>query len=212
MKRLLFVASVLAWTATEGWAGLLVDQSPPNGNSFDITDFRLADDFTLSSVASVNEIGFWYQAQFQTDLAAVTYAVYRDNAGSLATLLQSDTINTPDTSFDPVSGFFFANFVITPISLGGGTYWLELHAGSTLTDASGFTVSWAAAGDNLTNVALENLSLGLPDAPVNASGFDQYAFQLSGTQTPEPGPAALCALGFCAFAFAARRIRTTSTK
>jgi hypothetical protein len=170
----------------------LFSQGPPNGNNFDITDYRLADDFSVPANESLDHIGFWYQAQDQSDLAAVTYAVYQDRGGALGALLGSGTINNPNTSYDSLSGLFFGDFPIAPLAvLGGSTYWLELHAGASLTDTSGFTVSWAAADDNATQIALANYLLNPPDSPVNFSGFDQYAFDLGGTPVPEPALAAL---------------------
>lgn len=150
----------------------LFSQGPPNGNSFDITDFRLADDFSLPGASVVDGIDFWYMAQQETDLSVLTYAIYADQGGHLGTLLQSQTTTNIATSFDNSSGLFFATFPISPLILNGGSYWLELHAGSSLTDTSGFTVSWGAAPDNATAIALENLSLGLPNTPVNVSGFN----------------------------------------
>lgn len=209
---LLAIAGLLLWIAQPGArAGVISSQGPPNGNNFDITDSRLADDFSLTAAATLNEIGFWYQAQEQTDLAVITYAVYQDSSGALGALLQSETVDNPGTSFDAISGLFFADFNITPLDLlGGTTYWLELHAGSSLTDASGFTVSWGAADDNATNVALENATLGLPNSPVGFSGFNQYAFVLSGASSssiPEPVPAALLLFGLFLLPPMARRAR-----
>jgi hypothetical protein len=177
-------------------ADVLFTQSPPNGNNFDITDYRLADDFTVAADATLNEIGFWYDAQQETDLAAVTYAVYKDDGGAPGTLLQSETVDGPPTSFDSASGLFHADFSVDPLPLAGASsYWLELHAGASLTDDSGFTVSWGAADDNATAIALESLTLGVPDTPVDFSGFDQYAFVLgtssSSSSVPEPAPISL---------------------
>ncbi len=97
-SKSLAIAAYLLWMgAPAARADSLFSQGPPNGNNFDITDYRLADDFSLAQSATVDEIGFWYQAQYQTDLSAVTYAIYADNAGALGTVLQSGTINSPGT-------------------------------------------------------------------------------------------------------------------
>jgi hypothetical protein len=210
MKTICFLLFLSALYPVNG--GVVFSQAPPNGNNFDITDFRLADDFALLAGTAVTQIGFWYQAQEQTDLAAVTYAVYVDNSGALGTLLQSETINSPDTSQDLSSGLFFADFNITPLLLTGGvTYWLELHAGSSLTDTSGFVVSWGSADDNLTQIALQSLTLGLPDTPVGFSGFDQYAFQLSDASSSAPEPASEWLVVFALSMFAVKiRLQRTS--
>lgn len=199
-------AALLVQLARPAAAAAIFSQDSPNGNSFDITDYRLADDFSLPGASVVDGIDFWYQAQFQTDLSVVTYAIYANQAGALGTLLQSETINTITTSCcDASSGLFLANFSITTVSLPAGSYWLELHAGSTLIDTSGFLVSWGAAPDNATAIALNNQSLNQPDTPVNVSGFNQYAFDINGTAAPEPATAALAVLGLCGLALWRRR-------
>jgi len=192
MKGLLLLAA----TVLLAKADVIADQSALNGNSFDITDYRLADDFTPSAAAYLGQVQFWYQAQQQTDLASVAYAIYADNGGALGAMLDSGTVTGPATGYDSASGLFFADFAVSPLLVSAGkTYWLELHAGSSLTDASGFTVSWAATDDNATGIALQNLGLSAPDTAVGVSGFDEYSFVLSGTEVPEPRAATLLATG-----------------
>jgi hypothetical protein len=95
-----------------------------------------------------------------------------------------------------------ASVSIAGVSVGPGTYWLELHAGSSLDDGTNsgtsFAIDWAAVDDNATLVA-EYAGLGtVPNTPVDVSGYDDYAFQLTGqtvTATPEPGTAASLLLG-----------------
>jgi len=185
MKRALFsIWAALAVVSMQARADFLFSQGPPNGNGHTITDARLADDFSLPAASSLNEIEFWYNAQFIDDLSDVTYAIYDNSAGSLGLMEASETISTLSLSSD--SGFFLADFQITPLNLAPGTYWLELHAGTSLTDDNGgLNIDWIATDDNATAIALSN-PVGLPDTPVNVSGFDQYSFQLIGTAVPEP--------------------------
>jgi hypothetical protein len=188
------MAVLAAWCIPAG-ATLIVDQSPPNLNSGDIVGFRLADDFTLGGPSVVDAINFWYQAQFQTDLSSVTYAIYANASGALGTKLFSGTV-TPSTSFDSLNDNFFATLPVPNLTLSAGTYWLELHAGNSLTDSNGgLTVWWAGANDNATHVALWSATPNSPSIPETISGFEQYAFQLDGTgagsaSAPEP-PATL---------------------
>jgi hypothetical protein len=170
-------------------ASLIVDQSPPNTNSVDMTFSRDADDFALTGASTVANINFWYQANFETDLADVTYAIYADSGGSLGTLLYTGTA-IPTTSADVNA--FFASFAVPNLALGAGTYWLELHSGTSLTDTTGFNVWWANADDNGTHPALSDPAPGSPLTPLSVSGFEQFAFQLDGTgppATPPPGSA-----------------------
>ena len=106
----------------------LFNQGPPNGNNFDITDYRLADDFSVPASVSLDHIGFWYQAQDQSDLAAVTLRGVsgswwrpRGAAGSsaLSTTRTLPTIHSRDY-FSPI-------FPIAPLAVpGGSTYWLGI--------------------------------------------------------------------------------------
>ena len=179
------------------------DQSPPNDNATNIVDFRLADDFVLTGQSTVDMISFWYQAQFQADLASVTFAIYSDSGDALGTLLDTGTV-TPVTSVDVNA--FFATFTIPDLSLAPGTYWLELHSGSSLTDNTGFAVDWAASADNMTFAALLASTPNQPNSSIGTSGFEQYAFQLGGTEAPEPSPIILCSTGILAcIAFLIRR-------
>jgi hypothetical protein len=193
-------------------AGLIVDQSPPNGNALDMTDYRVADDFTLSGSYAIDAIDFWYFAQEQTDLSNLTYGIYQNSGGSLGTLLYTGTV-TPSTSFDNTNDAYFAVASVGSLDLGSGTYWLELHAGSSFTDDNGsLEVDWATVNDNATAIALINTSGGLPNAPVDLSEYEQMAFQIdaqSGSSppvtVPEPsvgllaGPALAGLLGLSAF-------------
>jgi hypothetical protein len=201
-KRLPLLAfPALVFCLTPARATLIYDQSPPNNNSSDMVNFRLADDFTLSGASVVMNINFWYQAQFQTDLSNVTYAIYANSSGHLGPQLFTGSV-APVTSFDSPNNAFFATFAVPSLSLAAGTYWLELHAGSSLIDNNGtITVWWAAAADNGSLEALTNAVPSSPSTTITTSGFEQYAFQLDGTgpaggsSVPEPTSALLVASG-----------------
>jgi hypothetical protein len=190
--KVLFVCLAAVLFAATAQAIPLWNQSPPNDNATNIVDFRLADDFILNTPASVNTILFWYQAQLQTDLSSIVWAFYNDSSGALGSMLKSGTA-APSTSVD--GNAFLASFSIPSLSLSGGTYWLELHAGTSLTDTSALAVFWAATGDNATHAALLAATPGSPGSPIGNSGFEQYAFQLGGSAVPEPGAGLLFVSG-----------------
>jgi hypothetical protein len=218
MKRRFFFAVLMtlmaAWSIPAG-ATLIFDQSPPNLNSGDIVGFRFADDFTLGGPSVVDAINFWYQAQFQTDLSSVTYAVYANAAGALGTMLFTGTV-TASTSFDSLNDNFFATLAVPNLSLSAGAYWLELHAGNSLTDSNGgLTVWWAGAADNATHVALWSATPNPPSIPENTSGYEQYGFQLDGTggssaSVPEPSATLLVGTGLAVlYWWRRKRVRPT---
>jgi len=216
MKHTFFIAALLI-SAVPATAGMIFDQSPPNGNSYDITNYRLADDFTLSGAATLTSGDFWYQAQYETDLSNLTYAFYADSSGHLGALLTSATVS-PVTSWDATNNAYYASFALPGLSLGAGTYWLELHAGtSRIDDNGGLLVSWMAANDNSTAQALTYTGIDSPWVAVGVSGFEQYAFQLSdsggGTVVPEPSTTLPSALALVWLAAAAvRRARERATR
>jgi len=186
-------------------ADTLFDQSGPNGNAVDFVDFRTADDFTLTGSSLVDGINFWYSAQFQTDLSSVTYAIYSNAAGALGSLVSTGTL-TPVTSYDSTDNTYFAALTLSAVSIGAGTYWLELHGGASLTDDNGgIAVWWDSANDNTTYMALQTSSsdpLALPNQPIAVSGYEQQAFQIEGStqgsSVPEPSSVLTVSAGLLA--------------
>jgi len=142
---------------------------------------------------------------FPSDLSAISLAIYANNGGSPGTLIseQDDIAVTGSADGSNVCpNCALASFSITNVALGRGGYWLELHAGASLDDGTNagttLEIDWAAVNDNATLVA-QYAGLGtVPNTPVDVSGYNDYAFQLTGqtvTATPEPGTAASLLLG-----------------
>jgi hypothetical protein len=213
MKTILFALLTAALSIR---ADIITDTSPPNNNATDIVDSRLAADFTLAGASVINDINFWYQAQFQTDLSNIAYAFYSDSAGTLGPVLASG-LASPSTSTG--ANAFLASFAIPNLPLNAGTYWLELHAGSSLTDNTNFTIWWAASDSAGTYPALQNSGLALPGTSIAIAGFEQYAFQLEGTggggggsPTPEPSSILLAAGGLACLGIARRRCARTGVQ
>ena len=214
IRSSIFAAVLMGLLAVPGRAStVLFDQTPTNTNSFSITEFRLADDFALTEpINTVTDLLFYYtysEGGSPSDLGAVTYAIYTNSAGALGTVIDSQTIaggsvtRTGQSTLCPTCAS--ATFSIAPLPLAGGTYWLELHNGTSLTDSSGFEIGWGAVDDNTDLIARYNGSGMTPDTPVDSSGFNQYAFQVFGTTVPEPGTLALLAVGLSILFVKARR-------
>jgi hypothetical protein len=202
--RLMVTAAVLCAAMPVFADSVLFDQSAVNANSLDFVNYRTADDFTLADGAIVDQINFWYQATYQTDLSEVAYGIYANSSGSLGALLYSGTA-TPVTADETL--YFSAEIAVPNLPLSSGMYWLELHAGSSLTDDNGtITVWWSTADDNGTALALQDLSPTIPMTPVNLSGDEQAAFQIVGTlTTPEPGGLIALALSLAGMGWMVRR-------
>jgi hypothetical protein len=210
--------SAVPFGSSQAPGGIIFDQTPTNTNGHSITDSRLADDFTLATQNTVQGINFYYKAFSISDLSEVTYAIYNNSGGALGSVIQTETIasgNVTRTGSALCPTCSLASFAISGINLSPGTYWLEVHAGLTLTSLNGgLAVDWAAVADNATFVArFSNNSGGaggVPNTPVNSSGNNNYAFQLTGIEeTPEPGTFVLLGLGLSLVAIKARRRSTT---
>jgi hypothetical protein len=188
---------------------VIFDQSTTlNGNGFDMTDNRIADDFTLASASIVQGINFEYifsGGGSPGDLSFISIGIYADNSGSPGTLIseQDDLAVTGSADSSNVCpNCSLASIAITNVALGAGNYWLELHAGSSLNDGtnagSTLEIDWAAVNDNAT-LGAQYAALGtVPNTPVDVSGYNDYAFQLTEpavTATPEPGTATAVLLG-----------------
>ena len=193
MIQKLILLALLPSAASQ--AAVILTQGPPNDNATNIVDFRVADDFTLSQTTVLTSVSFWYQAQFQDDLSSLAYAFYTNAGGAPGSTLFTGTA-TPQLSTD--ANAFLAAFSVPLLQFAPGTYWLELHGGTSLTDDTGFTIFWAATADNSTAIARLAEAPFPPGSPIPQSGFQQYAFQLEGRtiSTPAPEPAMTLPLVF----------------
>lgn len=99
-----------------------------------------------------------------------------------------------------------------PLALATGTYWLELHDGSSLTtvaNANTPNVLWAIVSGNPAGNAKQN---GIPNLPSNNTG-NTLAFQLFDNSTastnavPEPSTVSICAIGLAVLASRRRKNR-----
>jgi hypothetical protein len=219
IRSSIFAAALMGLLGVPGRAStVLFSQGPTNTNGFSITETRLADDFVLSEpINTVTDLLFYYtfsSGGSPGDLGAVTYAFYANNSGALGTVLQTSTIASGSVTRTGQSGLCptcaSATFSIaTPLPLVGGTYWLELHNGMSLTDTSGLEIGWGAVDDSNATAPLTaqwDQGTGMtPNTPVDSPGFNQYAFQVIGTTVPEPGATALLAVGLSILFVKARR-------
>ena len=220
-KRIFSIATMTLALTTAAHAGVLFDQSPTvSSNAFDIINFRIADSFILTGGGDTLEsINFWYAVAPTVgsinDLAAVTYAIYANNANAPGSLIFSETIASGSVTRSDASSVCATcneasfNLSVNPAlaNLAAGTYWLELHAGNTLNDTSNpAVVDWATVAANANPPAHWDQGAGVePDSSLQNFGgsntFEQYAFQISGTTgttgttVPEPGTIRLILLG-----------------
>ncbi len=189
------------------------DTNAPNSSSIDI--FRSADNFVLSNPANLTSIRLWLVTQSGEFQGSLTYAIYENSAGALGNLIQSNTVSgiTP-VLLNQIPGDIHSISVVdfdlpAPLVLGAGSYWLEIHHGSSLTSGTGFpNVLWAVVGGGGGGDAKRNPIPGLPTNSVNIELafelFDSSGAAPSGA-VPEPATIAISLAGLAAIGFLQRR-------
>lgn len=204
MKLIFPIAAMVALVgAIPTHAGTITDQSPPNLNAINMVTSRTAASFSSFSPFTVDTLNFWYQSTLEGDLANVAWAFYDNNAGMPGTLLYTG-VTAPTESVD--TDAFFATFTLPDLAFNPGIYWMELHAGPSLTDDTNgdtsFAVWWSNVDGTPARPTVSDYGMSLPHTPVTEDGFQQSAFQLLGTKgpgegstVPEPSAFALAAGG-----------------
>jgi hypothetical protein len=168
---------------------IVYDNGGPNqhGGS-DMTDFLESEDFTLSGATIISDVNFWNFQLLASDYKGSLYwAIQANAAGTPGDTIASgltSAVTRAATGLTDTSGIYseFTNsFNIAPTELGTGTYWLTLHNGP-ITDSNFSDFYWEWTADNGNSQAFDLVAGG----PWNAA-LSENAFQLSGTEVPEPG-------------------------
>lgn len=188
-------------------AGLLYSNgAPDNNNSLNMTQLREADDFNLGSAATVGSIRFWWSPGVRRTTAdfsgTITYAIYQDSAGAIGSEVAVGTVS--GLTFTPTGAAIcsavecpvqLTDITLTsPVGLGAGKYWLELHEGTSRTAMDGTYIFWATSNDSAGNSRRSIAACPGCGLPSTANG-KEFAFELYDAQVPEPGTIGLAALG-----------------
>jgi len=204
-------------------AAMIFNNGSPDVNfpqSRNMSAFRLADDFILTSAANVASVRFWMVDLPGDFSGSITYAVYQDSAGAIGSLVTNGTATV--SGITPVflsqllgstSKLERVDFNLsTPLALAIGTYWLELHNGSSLTGFGdvGDDVSWAMVTGNPAGNAKQNKN----QDPLSTDTGSTLAFQLFDNSTgatinavPEPTTISFIGIGLAALAISRRKRR-----
>jgi hypothetical protein len=175
---------------------------------------RVADSFSLVTASEITSINFWYTYAnngFADDVGPLSYAIYSDNFGAPGDLVYGENdIPLADITQTPVPGLgcsptcveasFNLNVGNATTVLAAGSYWLEIHPGTTLTDPnisnSGDIVYW-----QIFNPGTIYFSSDLAQEPNTPNpGGGGTAFQILGSSVPEPSSVGLVLIGVAVFA------------
>lgn len=184
----------------------LPDTSQPDSRGIALS--RMADDFSLGGPATLAAVRFWMVSVPGQFGGTLSYAIYQNSAGALGNVVGSGTVNVSPVLLNQIplylQRYYQVDFNLpAPLALAAGTYWLELHNGSDLTNAANVEVLWGIVGGD----PLGNAQLGLGGQLPSSNTFDELAFQLYSSDTagvPEPASIAICAFGLAAIALIKR--------
>jgi hypothetical protein len=190
-------------------AATVFDNGSPNlVSGSEMTEFVVADDFTLASGSNISNIRFWSVQESAADYSgSVSWAIYSDAAGEPAVSLFSGLTNVTSLATGGATGFGYSVFVFDiPVSftLTAGNFWLGLHNGP-LSNTAPSTMLWATTG-----VGGGTTGAYLDGGWVNSG--NEHAFLLDGGPTlppdptvPEPQVILMLLAGFAAFSSLRRK-------
>jgi hypothetical protein len=192
VRKLLCGFALTILFVTNAFSDDIIFSQPPTVSPvhiWQISSFRTAASFTLTSASLLNAIEFWavgnpnLPASFSGTLS---WAVYGDSFGLPGTnALFSGKTSSATVVDTGVQNFFGDRYDLTfnlaaPIALAANTkYWLEIHEGPTLTTNDGTEILWVSG---IAKTFVEETVNGSAWSPT-IDGAD-LAFQLHGQNAP----------------------------
>ncbi|MEQ1886883.1 MAG: PEP-CTERM sorting domain-containing protein [Bryobacteraceae bacterium] len=197
MKLKLALVSLLA--SVPVFATTVYGTNTPQFIGSNITQTRAADSFTIGSSETITDVQF-FASVFSGVLAdnfsgSITYAFYNDAAGSLGSIVTSGTVNGLTGVSWGVCGAgqcSTIDFALnSALNLGAGTYWLEIHEGTSLSNNDGSAITWA--GFNAVS-GISLFSSSLETAP-GTNSVSERSFSLFNNAASVPEPSSMLLIG-----------------
>ena len=209
VKRILMCLGLVALIlqlGTVAMADTLFDNGGPATLASDqggssMSDFKQADNFSLSTLSSLTGIRFWDQEtrDGSSYLGSISWEILGDNAGAPGTTSYASGSATPTrTTAGVVLGFqqYQNDFSINVPNLAAGTYWLVLHDGPlSSTNFLDFYWSWNDQGGQGPGGDAMEYDLTAGGSGLWNSNSADKAFAVYGSQVPEPGSMLLLGTG-----------------
>lgn len=216
MQPFLACVSALAALAVPQFASTVYSALPDYQQAENIAYGRVIDDFAITSSTRVANIQFWMVGDEFTPLPSIfsgtiSWAIYADASETpLGGTIASGVANgvTPIATGNSLGGnppsaypIYVLDFDLSsPVFLGPGRYWLELHDGPALSYSYPHWSGWLTHTYDTTTGGPFLWYGNTPDFPSIGGGYygDSVAFELSDTSNssaPEPGRAGLIICG-----------------
>ncbi len=200
---------------------VLFDQTPSSpltgiasdDGSSAFSQYEAADNFSVATTSQLTGLVFWGNRLSQQVLDNFTVRIYADDpsfpgapsisplfSASLGDLTGSNTVLFDDAGVQVLQ--YEADALSGPVLVAGEQYWISIV--NTLTTGNNDDWFWSFGPFGADGF---NAGRSLLGAPVDFDVFNDgdFAFQVYGTQVPEPGSIALLGAGLALAGFARRK-------
>ncbi len=158
-----------------------------------MTEFVVADNFSLASSFDINNIRFWSaQDTLGAYTGSVSWGLYSDAAGQPGVALVSGLASVAGTatggSVGGVGAVYSFDIPVVAFTLSAGSYWLTLLNGAAPNPVAPNFMGWATTSPGTGAGSLYN------DAGTWVPSGNEQAFRIDGTATvinPTPEPASI---------------------
>jgi hypothetical protein len=192
--RVAALALTLSWTLESNAATVFNNGVPDLVSGTGMTEFRVADNFSLANATDISNIRFFSaQDTVSAYVGNITWAIFSNAAGQPGTSVTSGNTIAAATATGSSTSFGYGIYSLdlpVAFTLQAGNYWLSLHNGPLSNTTSAGDMTWATTGTGS----------GPTGRYLDASWIDtgnEHAFRLDGvvSNVPEPGAVALFLIG-----------------